>query len=236
MATFSEIKTNVLRNVIDSPAAVTAAAGDKVNAAMRTMQVKHNFRVMEAISSTFSTTASSHTLGAVPSDFKEFRGKSHVLRDNGSTRDLPNAAHREALQDIYTEDSASDFGEPDFIFIGEPTDVAGAASFEVYPFPDLNSDHSDGNYRVIVPYWKFLPALSADGDTNWFTVNGEEYLEFKATAECFAIDWDEQRMVIWEQKSGLKLKEVVDLDKKSRLAGVRNFMYRTDVNAPMLRR
>jgi hypothetical protein len=68
-----------------------------------------------------------------------------------------------------------------------------ARNIEVYPYPDFSSDWSDGNYRVNVPFWQYLPALSANGDSSWLTADGPqaEFLVAWATGMGFDMDWDD---------------------------------------------
>ncbi len=88
MATFTDIQDRVEAAVIDLPATVLAAIPNLVNAAMRKLQSRHNFKVQETATAATLTTLASHTLVAVPSNFKEIRGTPYMLRNDGSTRDL----------------------------------------------------------------------------------------------------------------------------------------------------
>jgi hypothetical protein len=94
--------------------------------------------------------------------------------------------------------------------------------FEVYPLPDglsLYANSSAGEYRIRVPYWKFLPALTGSG-TNWFTANAEEWIVFEATSDGFFMDHDEQRGTLWAQRASAKWADVLLADKRLRLSPV----------------
>ena len=235
MADFLTIQTRVTRRVIDLPPAVTAEVPTLVNEAMRELQDEHNFKVMEAATAQLLTAQSTHTLAAVPSDYKEARGKPYEVLFDGSTRDLVHAANIQAVLDRFTLNDLNDIGAPGVILDGEPTDVLNARSFEFYPFSDGNSDWGDGEYRVVIPYWRFVPALSGDGDTNWFTNNAEKWLTFRATAEAFALDWDEERSIFWDARAAAEKNRVVNRDKLYRLGGVGTLAPHKDVNTPKLR-
>ena len=56
MATYGAIQTRVQQIIIDLPSSVTAQVPTLVKEAVRSLQVKHNFKVMEALSS-FTTAA-----------------------------------------------------------------------------------------------------------------------------------------------------------------------------------
>ena len=217
MATFLEIKTRVQTRLIDLPTAVSAEVPSLVNKAMLEIQKKHNFQVMKARSN-YTTTIAVRILGAIPSDYKEFRSKPwYLTEDNGERKTIVPAKKIEDIEYFWTE---LDDGWPDVLVEGLPSNVANARNFEIYPLPDGNSDYNDGEYRIRVPYWKFLPDLVADGDINWFTVYAEDYLINMATAEGFAIDWDEDRMALWTQKAAVKEKEAIKHDKVQQLAGI----------------
>lgn len=220
MATFAEIQTRVQRRVIDLPTAVSTEVPTLINEAIRELEKKHNFKVMETLGGAYNTTESSRTLTTKPSDFKEYRGNPYFLENIGGNIDISLVANRNAVQDYYGN---NDIGFPMFLLESEPTDT-GTANWEVWPLPDSNSDYSDGEYRIYVPYWRFLPDLSDDTDTNWFTVNADEWIILRATAEAFAIDWDVDREVVWLKKAAIKYKEIINTDKRYRLSSVKTLV------------
>ena len=216
MATFLQLQDEVKANIIDLPTAVVNVVPSLIIRAMRKLQEQHNFKVMEGQQS-FVTTLATRVLGAVASDFKEARGLPWETADeDGMVRKLIYAPRREAIWPAIHEE---DEGRPLIILDGQPNS-AGTRSYEVYPLPDGNSDYTDGEYRITIPYWKYLPDLSANGDTNWFTVHAEEYLLFQATADGFVKDWDEERALFWTQLAQAKYRDVLNLDKRQRFAEV----------------
>lgn len=223
MGTFASIKTRVQNLVIDAPTTVQNTIGTLVNEAMRTLQGDHNFWVMEALAE-YTTVADTRSLGATPSNFKEFRGDPYYLEDDGQVRIM---FVRATPQDTYRAFNEEDIGAPRYILRSAPSNEAGASTFSVYPLSDSNSDYDDGEYRVKVPYWKYLTELSADGDTNWLTVNAEEYLVFKAASMAFGLDWDEERMSIWAQLAENDRKRVIKNDKLLRLSNTSTLVPRS---------
>lgn len=219
MGTYSTIQTRVTRRVIDLPSQVTAEVPTLVNEALRRIQNEHNFKVMEGLLEA-TTTLQTRVLAAMPPDFKEFRARPWYQRDDGSVWRMEIASKRE---DIWPDIQVDDENSPLLLVDGAP-DSTGARNFEVWPLPDGNSDYTNGEYRIKVPYWRFLPALVNANDTNWFTVNAEEYLVNKATSEAFALDWDEERMGIYLQKAQIDKQTVINTDKRYRVSGVVAFV------------
>lgn len=220
MGTFGSIKAEVRTIIIDLPTAVTNLVPTLVQRAIDDLQTDHNFRVMDT-AATFATVVGVRNLiPAVPADFKEHRRKPYRLEFTGNIQPVYVAPDRTSI--ITTsfpgnqiDDAANGF--PQAILETAHSDT-GARSFAVYPLPDGNSDYVDGEYRIVVPYRRILPALVADGDTNWFTVNAEQYIINRAASDGFAIDWDEERMAIWLQKAESMKAKVIKKDKLSRLA------------------
>jgi hypothetical protein len=110
-------------------------------------------------------------------------------------------------------------GTPRVIYQSEPTDeTLGTRNFLMAPLPNQNSLYTDGNYRIFIPYWKYLALLSASGDQNWFTVNAEEWLTYQAASLAFLANEDEQAAAAWAQVAASKYQDVLSTDKDSRVA------------------
>ncbi len=103
-------------------------------------------------------------------------------------------------------------GAPRDLFLGEPIndtmpDIGNPdynltqMNLEVYPFPDGSSDWSDGNYRVNIPYWSYIPIPVGERDTNWFLVNGIEFLVAAATSACFEQEESFPSAQYWMKKA-----------------------------------
>jgi hypothetical protein len=128
-------------------------------------------------------------------------------------------------------------GPPSVILRGEPTDELGATNFEVYPLPDglsLYSNTDAGEYRIVIPYWKYLTVLSAGGDQNWFTNNAEEYIRFDAASQAFFADHDEERGTLWKQRASEQFKDILYRDKLLRLSGFDTLVPSPDVEGSRL--
>lgn len=238
MATFLQIQQRVQKIIIDLPTAVLAEVPTLINEAVRELQRRHDFKVCEAKTSVYTTTAQSEALAAVPSNWHKWRGSPFLIDVDGSTKDLGIAnaradAEREWGSIAGGEHSiASMVSCPKVLFIDEPSDEAGTSQFCMRPIPDEMSLYANGNYRIQIPYWKFLTALSANGDTNWFTTNAEHAVSFLAAAEGFALDWDLNQSAVWAQKAANKVKEVIDLDKRQRFSQTDTLVPNPDAGGP----
>ena len=230
MATFLELQTAVSGIIIDTPATTLAQIPTFIREAVRKLQTKHNFKVMEEETSVLVTATATRVLSATPSDFKEFRGLPYEIMADGTVRELMNPANRVAVLREYGDtrggeaDTEVMSGPPKAVLLSEPTDELGTTNLEVYPLPDglsLYANTSAGQYRIVVPYWKYLTVLSANGDTNWFTVNADEYIKYQAASEGFFHDHDEERGTFWAQKAAQQWNDILLRDKYLKLSGVR---------------
>jgi hypothetical protein len=111
---------------------------------------------------------------------------------------------------------------------------ADTVTMEAWPLADGLSDYSDGEYRITVPYWGYAAPLSAAGDTNWFTTNASLYLIFRATAEAFMVDWDEDRAALWMQRAAEQRLKAINLDKRMRVAEMDTWVPYRDAFDPHL--
>ena len=239
MPTFQTLQDRVTRRVVDLPASVLTEVPDLINKALRTLQEMHNFKVMETETAQLTTTVATRPLSAaIPANLKEFRGLPYLVRNDGHALDLLLAANRNAALDRFSLNDPNDKGEPRLLLDPEADDDTGTRTLEVFPFPDGLSDWSGGEYRVVVPYWRYVTALSVGTDANWFTSNAEWYLTFQATAEAFYLDWDEARGQLWETRAGGfapdgrgvgEFNRVLKQDKLARLGGVRHLSFSLDV-------
>lgn len=207
MATFLELQTKVRRRLIDAPASVVAEVPDLVNRTIRAAQKKRNFQTMRS-EAAFDTVTDERVLGAVPADFKEYRGKPIRVQQYGGVspmKVLPSYTHALALS------GSASVGAPMYILETIPDD-SDVRNWEVWPLADGNSDWDDGEYHVIVPYWRLIPELVDDDDENWFTIEGEDYVIAKATAEGFELDWDMENSTIWETLAKSKWNDLLQAD------------------------
>lgn len=240
MANYAQLRTRVQENVIDLPTAVLNRVPVLVQNAHREAMRRHNFWFMRAQTTRGTTVGQRNLDSGLPADWKEARGDPWYTEVTGEARFIYWAGARDELLRAYGDDPDLDFGYPHYLYADEPTgdEDPTSISIEVWPFPDGLSTQSDGEYDITIPYWKFLPALSADSDSDWITANGDEWIEFKATAEAFFRDWDEERGTLWLQRAETELAKLRRLDKNtvvSQLGGTIPFNPK-GVNAPGLRR
>lgn len=219
MSTYLEIQNAVTARVIDAPTAVANAIPDLINKAIKRLEQKHNFWIMEATQGPLTTTVATRPLSAgVPSDFKDFRGKPYYLSYYGPKIDISFTPDQSAALDYFGDSTTVNIGPPQFLLRGEPSDIAGTQAWAVYPYPDGNSDWSGGEFRVYIPYWKFLADLAADADTNWFTVNAYWYIVYQSVAEAYGMDIDNQQMAVWAQLAKAEQDILISNDKRSRIS------------------
>lgn len=230
--TYLDLQTEIRQNIIDLPTTVTNRVPTLVKRAITALQNRHNFKVMET-EQEYITTVSTRSIGAQPTNFKEWRlFPSHLENEGGWQKMYLTQNISEIRQAKIEED---DLGFPIFLIPSDATDINGSATMDVYPLPDGNSDYNDGEYRIFVPYIKYLPDLSANDDSNWFTVNASEYIINYATGLGFLADWDEAHSAVWMQLAENKFKEVVQRDKVLRLSHVTELVPYRDVNEAKLR-
>lgn len=226
MATYTELQTRVQHIIIDLPTSVTAQVPTLVRESVRRLQRLHDFKVCEARTSVFTTATETRTLGAVPSDWYKWRGKPQIIDVDGKHKDLSIFPDRAAAEREFGSESGGEAdasalsGIPKALSLSEPTDEAGTMNFEVWPFSDGNSLYSDNEYRIVVPYVKYLTVLSDGGDENWFTNNAEQWIVWDAASQGFLIDWDENRAAVWAQNAAKAFKEVIDADKRLRFSEI----------------
>ncbi len=224
MATFAQIQTRVRTRLIDLPSATLAEVPTLVKEAHHELQSRHNFWVMQETVSA-NTDALVRNLVAVPSDYKENRLEPYYTEYTGKIVPMRFAKSTRELNGIF---EADDTGPPSRIIRGETTNVAGASSFEVWPLSDTQSDWSDvpsGEYRITVPYWKYLPVLSADADEDWFTNNmmGEQFIIAQAVGHGFMINWDADKEAEWLAIAESKYQKIVAEDKRLWFSGQDTF-------------
>ncbi len=236
--TYTDLQARVSRRIIDLPTAVQAEVPKLVNIAVNKLQERHNFRVMEAELAAY-TAVGSHTLvssvgGAAISwpgatGFKEWRGEPYFLQaSDGAPRFMTLAPDRSSIWGSFTQGgtTTSDASFPHVIVEEPSSDDFNNRNLSVYPIPDGNSDYSDGEYRITIPYHRYLVPLSAGGDHNWLTdqLSGEEFIVRWATAEGHALNWDWEKYTILTAQSEVHYKDIVNADKRYRLSNVNEWV------------
>lgn len=228
--TFLEIKTEVEGNIIDLPAFVTNSVPALVNAALVDIQVDHNFKVMEATLEDQLTTVSDTTLVAAPDRFKEFRGRPYYVQNTGDVRYLDYSPDKSSVLTLFPRDKTD---RPRVLTLSDPIDENLAMNLEVYPIPDGLSDYLDGEYRITIPYWRYVTPLASDSAVNWFTANADRYLVERATSLGFAKDHNYEAMALWAETAEKWRLKAIKRDKLLRLSGVETLIPRWEgVNTP----
>lgn len=233
MGDFATIQAEIQRRVIDLPAHVSNDLGSFVNRAMRDLQVDHNFRCMKA---TFEaqTTVAVHALAtATPSNWKAPRDAPwYTWEDTGQQTFVEWIEDDAELARLYSLTDPNDKGPPVHLFARfSQTESTVIPDIEVYPFPDGLSDWGAapaGEYRLVIPYWKFLADLTGSA-SNWFTVNAEEYLISQAAGHAFMADWDEKRAAVWYQQAAVVARKPKKIDAAQSRSGRRELVPRADV-------
>lgn len=235
MATLSQLRVRITELVYDAPAYVTSTIVDRwINRAIRKLQERRNYRVMRA-SLAANTTLATRVLVARPADWKEPRqDRPYYRRQLGDVVFMDWAASEEDVRKEFTYNEAADKGAPRWLWAALPSDITGAQNIEVYPFPDGQSDWTAapvGEYRVEVPYWKYLPDLAGEGGTNWFSANAEDYIEFFGQWRAFRSTWDQDRTQAARSMLRDEEKDVWRKNVMEELSGMRELSPRTDVHA-----
>lgn len=235
MATYSELRIEVLGNLIDTPVFVQGQVPKYINRALSKLQDKHNFIVQKAVLSA-TTATSTRNLIAVPANWKEPRGRPYYTSSTGMSNWIDYAP---ATGDAEGYRSDQTIGAPEII-LRDLQDDFGAGNFQIYPLPNGASDFGDGQYRLFIPYWKYLPALSQDSDHNWFTDNNSTitWLTCDATARGFAANEDETRAEYWRKLAEVEWQDILLIDKRKVLAGLNaeTLVPYLDVNSPRISR
>lgn len=214
---YIQLQTAALDALIDTPTIVSNAVPRLVNQAILELEERFNFQVMQANAS-YTTTTDSHTLtpGTLPADFKQFRGRPYYKEFYGGTRSLEVSWDREFVLRRWGDLSDVDTADPRILLVDE--------GLEVWPRPDGISDYTDGQYRITLPYWKFLPDLVNNTDTNWFTINTPQYIINWVVAEGFAIDWGDGRDDKWDQRAEKEALRAILTGKRQYLSGFDTFV------------
>lgn len=212
MATFTALTTRVTNNLIDTPAVVSGTVPTLLYAAQSFLMTRHNFLVMKAEKQYITPSQAvtqTHVIGQIPTDWKGQRGDPYWIWNQGTTTEIVWQPSRVYQYREWDPTDPYSVGPPQNLLLGEaendtmpdpdnPDPDAGALNIEVYPYPDGLSDWPDGNYRIRIPYWRYLPAIAGSA-SNYFTQDGiwAEFCVAFATWKGFMMDWDEVRAAFW---------------------------------------
>ncbi len=226
--TFSTLKDRLGRRIIDENTSFTTEQGDLINFAHRELQDRYNFKVMEA-KTTAVTSALTRALVSIPSDWKEARAEPWLVDVSGNTDHIVWIPTEHEAQKSYDDNTTVDTGEPQFL-------LENATTIDVYPYSDSNSDHADSEYRIVIPYWKYLTELSADGDNDYLTNTYPWAIVYFATAQGFWLNQDEQRATFWEQKAEAQIRNKIRTEKKKKFRRTGFLRPRINVYGPFHKR
>lgn len=216
---FATIKTEVGAWTLDLPTSVSARVGTFVNQAVRDAADRHNFRFMESeiTPSPLSTAEDTRQLVAKPADWKESRGLPFLLLQTGGTKEIDWAGSESEMNRTYayqipqeTSTVETDKGEPRYL-LERPTTI------DVWPLPDALSDWTNGNHRIVVPYWAYPDELQLDNDTNWITENGAWYVIYLATSLALKFNRDDDRAREFKADAEPHFAKMRRVDKLSRV-------------------
>jgi hypothetical protein len=192
------LRNQVKDLIVDLPATVTAYVDDLIREAVKDLQIRHNYRVMRASHST-TTVFGSHSAGTLPGNWKEPRRNPWFITFAGDEKEIDWVGQEEdELFRLYATTDPTSKGSPRHLF-ARSSDETGTLQLEVYPYPDGLSDWTAspaGEYRLYIPYYKFLNNLELDADTNWFTANATRFIVEQAAGHGFLKNWDEQRAAV----------------------------------------
>lgn len=221
---FATIQTKVKDYLLDLPDETELLVPEWINFVIREAEDDHNFRYMEAVEQ-YPTVEGNRDLGLKPDRWKDFRGYPYLIRDDGGTSEIDWAASLSDMVRQYSDDPDVDKGAPQFLLQSED-------SFDVYPYPDGQSDYTDGEYVLDVPYWRYSAELTADVDTNWLTDNYPWYVIFAAVSKGLVFNRDEQRAAGYVGMATDQYRRAVRKDKRSRLPDRMSLSVRPRVYGP----
>lgn len=234
MANFGTLQTRILNNLIDAKASVQAAVPDLINSAILEATMDKNWKCMQSTIAV-TTTAGQHAIGSFSTTFKEVDDSRdpYWISQSGDATFLEIRPSKSDALRTWSDTDPTDKGSPGALVL-DGTTPDGNTSALVYPFPDGLSDWTSapvGEYRIVIPAWVNLAPLSVVGDTNWFTVKGELWLEHYATALGFMRDWAEDKATAWFTLAAGYYKKLKRWDADAVLATTETLTPRSDVNA-----
>ena len=220
MATFAGMTARVQEIVNDDTQVVLDNAGSYVNRAIRKIQKRNNYRVMRATVTVVTTLATRNltTISASFPDIKEFRDRPYILHGDGTTEQIEMFHVLDNVIDRFSWSDSDEVGSPEVLYWDSDD------SIKVFPYPDGNSLDGDGEYRVAIPYWKYLPDLTGV-ETNWFSLNMPEAVEYHAAAMAFYDNFDEGHGDRMTARFEAELAEARKLEKRSQFSETFNLSF-----------
>ncbi|MGI9297768.1 MAG: hypothetical protein ACR2QC_07710 [Gammaproteobacteria bacterium] len=230
--TLAQIRARVQTHVVDVVDEITAEFDGWINWAIRVAQETHNFRAMQA-EQFKDTTKNVRLLGTKFIDWKDRRLDPYYVTPEGSNIRLSWATEDQA-RERYGENTTQDIGPPkdlvERIFYDGTSDLD---QFLVYPFPDALSRQvgpapAAGEYRILIPYYRYLPTLAADNASNYFTDNWDNYVVWLAAAQALFLNEFNERALVFSTKAGYDVSEGAPILSGTRFQGELGRMIKTD--------
>lgn len=226
----AQIRTAVLNRLVGVADAVSDEVDQLINDAVLDAQDEHNFQVMKGTVTANTVLANHQLVNPLPADWKEPRGRPFYTDTTGKEVFLNYLPDTEDLAKEFDTANTTEKGAPRALRVSMIDDL-GTLKAEVFPFPDGLSGYTGapaGEYRMTVPYWRYLPELANDSDENWFTDVGYQYIIAQATARGFLLDWDEQRGGAWLKIADMQLRSLKALDARGQVTPSGFLHVRTD--------
>ncbi len=208
----SDILAHMRREIVDTVASFDAELIEYVNLAVQQAEEQHNYRHMEA-SAQYVTTEATRLLTALPDRWKSARAFPYLTTDDDDTRiEINWGASESDMVRMYGESVTLDSGQPQFIY-------QTSTGLDVYPLPSGDSDYSDGDWRVTIPYWQYSVDLDDADDTvtNWWSENKPWYIIYQGASLVLAGMRDLNNAAIKAQLAAPILSRAEKQDKRSRL-------------------
>lgn len=222
MATYSAIQSDVAVWLRDLPTDTQNQIGTLINEALREAQQGHNFECMRVTSEELTVDSTRELVEIVRMKCPD--GRPYLTTANGDVRLLDWEPDIRRLVRLYGPDGV---GEPRYLRQGSID--TNSTTLEVWPLSDGLSDWNDGQYRITVPRFEFLPDLVSAGATNWFTFNAINYLKYATIGKASMLNLDEVRGSQYLQLAAIALAQAVRAEKDMKLRQVSHLRFRDGV-------
>jgi len=200
LATLSEIRAAVLRNLdrANAPASEYDDVDNWINQVIREIICRdHNWSSMEAAWS--RNTVADYELYSWP-DSDEFKDCEMILlRASSTARYVPLDELSE--NQVRWTNSRLDTSKPRCF-------SRRGNGFRLRPVPDVST------YGLLVVGWKYPATMTADSNTNEFTLRYSRLVELWATARGFEHYGESERGGMWRQMAQAELTDAVNADRR----------------------
>jgi hypothetical protein len=225
---FDTIVTNVENYLLDLPAETVALVPTWVNEAIKDAEKRYNFTHMKREQLLIETTVNQRFLIAIAANWKEDRVLPYLTDNNGFTGEIDWAPSNSDMVRQYSDDPTVDIGAPQFL-LNEYDETLETYVYNVFPYPDGQSQYTNGEYRVNIPYYAYTGDLSGS-ENNFITNNGEFYVIYKAVAMGMFFNRDEQRGGAYDQLAEREYKKLKNQDKRTKNQRRNELTIRTQAN------